>query len=415
MSRIVAGLLAAIAVIVCSSVAGERVPWRRRIGRDVVTYHLSAHKNTPPDLWPAEPASPLDVDPARFREALGRLCGRMPAERRERFATTVLAEAGRCDMDPFLLAALLYDQSRCWPRTPRRDLERGRFGLTRVPVSMHQPHVRDGRYGYHVLEAGTWQARSVALDLHPFNKWKASQVEPNLYFAAAILKVFELQAESLDAHFESVPHRHFVSHWFYGDRVREVEPENRVLTARRRLIGYYEDAGPLGTGEIGDLQVFCPLDGAPRLVIDYFGNPRGKKGTTGHRGIDIDGAAGEPVRALAAGRVTFAGVDLPGARAHEQLEPKEAAELASSEMGPGGLYVSINHADGYGSVYMHLESLAVEYGDEVEAGQVIGTLGRSGTVTSGPHLHLELRRGTERIDPAVPLAAGLVDPFRERR
>ncbi|MBW2278621.1 MAG: M23 family metallopeptidase, partial [Deltaproteobacteria bacterium] len=55
---------------------------------------------------------------------------------------------------------------------------------------------------------------------------------------------------------------------------------------------------------------------------------------------------------------------------------------------------------------------AVEHWDEVEAGQLIGTLGRSGTVKSGPHLHLEFRQGTERIDPAVPLAPGLVDPYR---
>jgi murein DD-endopeptidase MepM/ murein hydrolase activator NlpD len=412
MSRAVAGVVAAAVLVVSVAVAGEKVPWRRRIGREVTTYHLSAHKKTPPDLWPIEPESPADLDGSRFADSLGRLCGRMPAERRARYSAAVLDEAARFDVDPFLLAALLYDQSRCWPRTPRRDQEVGRYGLTRIPVTMHQPHVRKGRYVFFLGGAGEWREQSLAVDLYPFNKWQAAKVEPNLYFAAAILQVLERQAASLDARFPGVSHRHFVSHWFYGDRVREVEPENRVLTARRRLIEYYRDAKPALLGTLGENEIFSPLDGVPRLVIDYFGNPRGKKGTTGHRGIDIDGAAGEPVRAIAAGRVTFAGVDLPGAQAHELLEPKEANELDSSEMGPGGLYVAINHGGGYGSVYMHLESIAVAHWDEVAAGQVIGALGRSGTVKSGPHLHLEIRSGTQRIDPAVPLARALVDPYR---
>jgi murein DD-endopeptidase MepM/ murein hydrolase activator NlpD len=60
---------------------------------------------------------------------------------------------------------------------------------------------------------------------------------------------------------------------------------------------------------------------------------------------------------------------------------------------------------------MHLDSIAVEYNQEVQAGQVIGTLGRSGTQSSGPHLHLEFRLGTGRVDPAPPLAAALVNQF----
>jgi len=148
----------------------------------------------------------------------------------------------------------------------------------------------------------------------------------------------------------------------------------------------------------------------PRLVLDYFGNKRGKKDGYGHRGIDIDGAAGEPVRAVADGRVTFAGVDQPGPMSHKQLTIKESAALESSEMGPGGLYVTINHGNDFGTFYMHLESLAVTHMDEVKAGQVIGTVGRSGTKKSGPHLHLEFRVGVTRTDPAVPLADVLVNP-----
>ena len=78
MRRVAVWMVAAAVLVVSVGVAGEKVPWRRRIGREVTTYHLSAHKRTPPELWPAEPGSPIAVDRERFTEALGRLCGRMP-------------------------------------------------------------------------------------------------------------------------------------------------------------------------------------------------------------------------------------------------------------------------------------------------------------------------------------------------
>ncbi|MBW2278851.1 MAG: hypothetical protein JRF63_15265, partial [Deltaproteobacteria bacterium] len=158
MSKVVAWIVAAVVLVVCSGVAGEKVPWRRRIGKDVTTFHLSAHKKTPPELWPAEPESPTAPDRASFRVALGQLCGRMPAERLERYAAAVLTEADRFEVDPFLLAALLYDQSRCWPRTPKRDVERGRYGLTRLPVTVHQPHVSKGEYTYYLGCSGAWRS-----------------------------------------------------------------------------------------------------------------------------------------------------------------------------------------------------------------------------------------------------------------
>lgn len=414
MYRFIAALLAAALLAATFAAAAGRWPWRRRIGTDVVTLHLTAHRNTPVELWPPEPATPAAVDRTRFGAALGELCGKLPDERRDAFAGAILAESARFAVDPFLLAGLLYDQSRCWPLTPRRDAKLGRLGMTRVPLALHAAQIRDGAYTYYVRAGEDWQPRTLDVGRHPFVRREVLQLEPNLYFAAAFLKVFDAQCADLDAAFPGAPHRHPVAHWFYGDRVAQVEPENRVLTARRRLLAYYDGRGPVDAGRFAGNALVSPLDGTPRLAIDYFGNPRGKRGTAGHRGIDIDGTTGEPVRAIADGRVTFAGVDKPGTGEHEFLSPKEARTLTPDQMGPGGLYVTINHAGDFGTIYMHLDSLAVSYGDEVRAGQVIGTLGRSGTKTPGPHLHLEFRVGTSRVDPAAPLAAVLVDPHADR-
>lgn len=396
---------------VTTSLAAGRPPWRRRIGRDVENLHLTAHKNTPPEIWPAEPKTPESIDKDRFKAAIGEICGKMPTDRLAMYTETVLSESALFETDPFLLAALMYDQSRCWPLTPKRDVGLGRFGLTRIPLEMHAPQIRKSEYTYYTRKDGEWASHTLKLTRFPFNKWKAGAPKSNLYFAAAFLKIFSIQDKSLDETFESAPHRHFISHWFYGDRVKDPEPENRVLTARRRLLAYYYGPIPVPAGSFMGRHLVSPLDGVPRLAIDYFGNKRGKKDGYGHRGIDIDGTTGEPVRAIAAGRVTFAGVDMEGASEHKMLTPEEAADLENYEMGPGGLYVAINHGNEFGTMYMHLDSISVKYWDEVEAGQIIGTLGRSGTKKSGPHLHLEFRVGEGRTDPAAPLSTVLVNPF----
>ena len=118
---------------------------------------------------------------------------------------------------------------------------------------------------------------------------------------------------------------------------------------------------------------------------------------------------------MADGRVTFAGVDNEGAKNHTQLTPEAAAALNPKEMGPGGLFVHINHGNDFGTIYMHLQSIRVAYPAKVKRGEIIDTAGRTGTSKSGPHLHLEFRLKMDRADPAAPLAATLVDPHKDRK
>ena len=66
-----------------------------------------------------------------------------------------------------------------------------------------------------------------------------------------------------------------------------------------------------------------------------------------------------------------------------------------------GTHVRIQHADGYLTIYGHLQSASVAVGDEVNAGQVIGKSDNTGSST-GPHLHFELRMNNVAIDP-MPL------------
>ncbi|MEX1201089.1 MAG: peptidoglycan DD-metalloendopeptidase family protein [Methylophaga sp.] len=93
------------------------------------------------------------------------------------------------------------------------------------------------------------------------------------------------------------------------------------------------------------------------------------------KGIKIAGKAGQDVIASAAGRVVYSGNGLPRY---------------------GNLLI-IKHNDVYLSAYAHNQSLLVKEGDNVQSGQKIATLGRTGTQRD--QLHFEIRRNGKPVDP----------------
>ncbi len=65
----------------------------------------------------------------------------------------------------------------------------------------------------------------------------------------------------------------------------------------------------------------------------------------------------------------------------------------------GGRRVHIVHPNGLMTVYMHLKRFFVREGQRIQAGQVIALSGNSGNRTTGPHLHFEIRKNNESINP----------------
>lgn len=126
-----------------------------------------------------------------------------------------------------------------------------------------------------------------------------------------------------------------------------------------------------------------PVAGAPPLTAKgAYLNQR--SATHRHRGIDLHGAAGDPVYATGAGVVEHAGPERVGFR------------------GYGPHHVVINHG-GVWTLYGHLDGLRVRPGDRVSAGDVIGQIAEG---VEPPHVHFEAARHpypmpseAERIDP----------------
>ncbi len=98
-----------------------------------------------------------------------------------------------------------------------------------------------------------------------------------------------------------------------------------------------------------------------------------------HGGIDLPAPEGTPIPAARAGTV-----------------------IAAGERGGYGLAVEVAHSDGSSTLYAHARGVSVEVGQQIVAGQTLGEVGQTGRST-GPHLHLELRRGGRAINPEAAL------------
>lgn len=114
-----------------------------------------------------------------------------------------------------------------------------------------------------------------------------------------------------------------------------------------------------------------------------------------HRGMDFGAPMGAPIISAAAGRVVFAG-----------------------RHGGHGNYVKVDHGKGLATAYAHMSRIAVRVGQSVAQGQLLGAVGSTG-MSTGPHLHYEVYRNGQPIDPrsikfmgGVQVASGEMGRFK---
>jgi septal ring factor EnvC (AmiA/AmiB activator) len=153
-----------------------------------------------------------------------------------------------------------------------------------------------------------------------------------------------------------------------NDRIAALERTRREAEAR----GVATGRSSITTADIG--QLTWPVDGS---LLYTYGTSVGPNNTRIPRhGIGIGAPVGTAVKAVASGTVSLAG--------------------------PLGTYLTsvlVDHGGGYYSFYAYLKDAAVQKGDRIAAGQVIGTVGGESS-DEGPHLHFEIRgQGGIALDP----------------
>ena len=142
------------------------------------------------------------------------------------------------------------------------------------------------------------------------------------------------------------------------------------------------------------VKLVWPADG---LRTGRWGEPRGGRS---HPGVDVDGQTGDAVWAAGRGTVAWAGPAPAGYSGY-------------------GTIVEIDHGQGVRTLYAHLSATEVDMGDFVQAGEQVGAMGTTGSVT-GSHLHFEVRIGGQQVDPETWLPprrhrAAPVEQSPERR
>jgi murein DD-endopeptidase MepM/ murein hydrolase activator NlpD len=122
-----------------------------------------------------------------------------------------------------------------------------------------------------------------------------------------------------------------------------------------------------------------PVDGG--CLSSPFGYRRG----IFHSGLDISACKGDPITACADGRVVFTG-SRKGYRSY-------------------GLAVLLDHGRNVYTHYAHMSRILVRKGQKVAAGEKIGLVGSTGRSTS-PHLHLEVKVGSQFYNPLAYFPSG---------
>ena len=145
-------------------------------------------------------------------------------------------------------------------------------------------------------------------------------------------------------------------------------------------------AAPSGSGSGSNSGTSTPSSGGNWLrpcSYTYMSSPFGFRTspTSGassyHQGVDLAAPANTPIYASRAGVVTTA-----------------------TYSNNAGYYVTINHGDGFSSIYMHMNNYVVSSGQAVSAGQLIGYVGRTGIAT-GYHLHFGIAYNGAYVNPCA--------------
>ncbi|MEM0517435.1 MULTISPECIES: M23 family metallopeptidase [Aequorivita] len=154
--------------------------------------------------------------------------------------------------------------------------------------------------------------------------------------------------------------------------VAKTDPSVLIRTSRkdsllRDAVAKEDKYNPLIAPQIRQYALFAPVKGT---ITEHY-NSKAK-----HYAVDVVTVKDSPVKAVAEGTVIF-------------------AEWTAAT----GNVIILKHDNNLISVYKHNATLTKGQGEAVKAGEVIGTVGNTGELTTGPHLHFELWRDGFPVNP----------------
>lgn len=154
--------------------------------------------------------------------------------------------------------------------------------------------------------------------------------------------------------------------------VAKTDPSVLIRTSKkdsllREAVAKEDKYNPLIAPQVPQYTLFAPVKGTISENYDFKAR---------HYAVDVVTAKDSPVKAVADGTVIF-------------------AEWTAAT----GYVIILKHDNNLISVYKHNAMLTKQQGEIVKAGEVIGTVGNTGELTTGPHLHFELWRDGFPVNP----------------
>lgn len=265
-------------------------------------------------------------------------------------------------MMPALCAALLASATTAAPTTDRIDiphaLEQGQLVIGQAPPGAHVEF--DGRE-LHVGDDGTF--------VFGLDREAPAQISLQARFVDGKSDTVTATVAKRDYHIERVEGLPPKTVTPDPETQKRIEQEQARVAAARQRDDTREDF----------LHGFAlPVEGA--RISGVYGSQRIDNGIpkAPHMGLDMAVPEGTPIRAPAAGIVTFAEPDL---------------------VLTGGT-VLLDHGFGLTSSFLHMSRLDVKVGQRLKRGDLIGAAGKTGRAT-GPHVHWGFNWFDTRLDPAL--------------
>lgn len=151
--------------------------------------------------------------------------------------------------------------------------------------------------------------------------------------------------------------------------------EDHDIISTDEISNFYDDYLKKIIYNVSYTPLGYPYRGDITSTFGHRENPFTGENVETHKGVDIRAPMGAPVRAMAKGEVEFAGL-----------------------RGGFGNCIMLKHGNGFETLYGHLSKILVSVGQKIDIGQQIGNVGSTGRST-GPHLHYEVHKNGEKIDP----------------
>lgn len=174
---------------------------------------------------------------------------------------------------------------------------------------------------------------------------------------------------------------------------KKYEEQHITLKNKRMVNPYAKDLDRIRSEQARSRKAFANWDNRRSAQLDFQLPVNGRlSGTFGKRRFFNK----QPRR-------PHSGLDIAAATGTEVVAPADGKVIETGNYFFNGNTVFIDHGEGLVTMYCHLDSIAIEVGQEVKKGEMIARVGMTGRVT-GPHLHWSVSMNNTRIDPALFLS-----------